>query len=80
MKSEKKTISVSDQNSNILFLRNELFKISVGLFTMTLFTKISHIYDLTRTKNLTCTPEVGDFLELVRYKISSDSEGVKMNL
>ena len=51
MKSEKKTISVSDQNSNILFLRNELFKISVGLFTMTLFTKMSQIYDQTRTKN-----------------------------
>ena len=39
------TISTSDQNAIIKFLRNELLKIFQGLCMMTLVTKMTHIYD-----------------------------------
>ena len=39
------TMRASDQNSSMPFLRNELLKIFEDLFTMTLFTKMTHIYD-----------------------------------
>ena len=34
------------------FLRNEFLKIFEDLFTMTLFTKITHIYDQTKNEKL----------------------------
>ena len=43
------TKGISDQNSNIPFLRNEFSRISEDVFTMTLFTKISHIFDQTNS-------------------------------
>ena len=40
-------IRALDQNSNMLFLRNEFSKIFDDLFTMTELTELTHIYDLT---------------------------------
>ena len=37
-----------DQNSNMLFLRNEFSKIFEDLFMMTQFTEIAQIFDLTK--------------------------------
>ena len=45
-------MSASDQNSNKLFLRNAFSQIFEDLFTMTLFTKITHIYDQTKNYKL----------------------------
>ena len=42
------TMSASDQNSTMPFLRNEFSKIFEEIFTMTLFTKMTHIYDQTK--------------------------------
>ena len=47
---KKETMSASDQNSKMPFLRNEFSKIFEDLFTVTLFTKMIHFYD--QTKNL----------------------------
>ena len=41
-------MSASDQNSNMPFLRNEFSKIFEDLFTMTLFSKMTQIYDQTK--------------------------------
>ena len=46
------TMSASDQISNMPFLRNEFSKIFQDLFTMTLFTKMTHIYDQTKNNKL----------------------------
>ena len=45
-------MSASDQKSNMPVLRNEFSKIFVDLFTKTLFTKMTHIYDQTKDLNL----------------------------
>ena len=42
------TMGASDQNANIPFLRNEFLKVFEDLFTMTLFTKMTHIYGQTK--------------------------------
>ena len=49
LKSQIGTISTSDQNSSMPFLRNEFSKIFEDLFTVTLFTEITRMFD--RTKN-----------------------------
>ena len=41
-------ISALDQNSYMPFMRNEFSKIFEDLFTMTKFTEMTHIYDLTK--------------------------------
>ena len=43
------TMSASDQNSNMTFLRNDFFFIFEDLFTTTLLTKMTHINDQTKT-------------------------------
>ena len=45
-------MSASGQNSNMPFLRNELLKIFEDLFTMKLFTNMTHIYDQTKNQKL----------------------------
>ena len=39
------TTSASDQNSNMAFLRNEFSEIFENLFTMTLLTDLTHMYE-----------------------------------
>ena len=45
-------MSASDQIFNVPFLRNEFSKIFEDFFTMTLFTKMTHIYDQTKKLKL----------------------------
>ena len=46
------TISASDQNFDMSFLRNEFSKIFEDLFVMTLFTEMTNIYDQRRNSKL----------------------------
>ena len=50
------TISALDQNSSMVFLRNEFSKISEELFTITKFTKITYINGQTKNQKLKIKP------------------------
>ena len=43
---------MSGQNENLNMPFNTFFKIFQGLFTMTLLTKMDHLYDQTKNKKL----------------------------
>ena len=71
------TISTSDQNAIIKFLRNELLKIFQGLCMMTLVTKMTHIYDQIKKYLLARNFALENIQTQWDFWVSSDSLRVK---